>query len=325
MHRRGFVAACGSALAWPASLNAQPAARLPRIGFITGAEGPTPGTAAFVRALLERGQVPGKTLEIEWRYAAGHAERFADFVRELVALPVDIILTSGPQPTVLASRATKSIPIVMAATTDPVRLGIVASLAQPGGNVTGVTADVTPDFFGKQIQLMKEIFPRVRRIGVLLNPELQGAGPWVEAVERAAAQLKLRTARFALRAESELPAVFAACRRDQAEALLVLPDPGMFGFRQKLVEAELQARLPAMHFLVEFVVAGGLMSYGPLLLEQFERAASYVDKILKGAKPQDLPVEQPTKFELVLNQRTVKALGLTIPSRVLARADRVIE
>lgn len=300
-------------------------ARVPRVGFITGAEGPTQGTAAFVKSLEMLGHTVGRTLTIEWRYAAGRNERFREFVDELVGLRVDVLVASGPQAIVLASKATSTIPIVMAAATDPVRWGVIASLSHPGGNVTGLALDVSPTLYGKQVQILREAVPRLGRLGVLFNPDLPGVQDMLEAVRRSAQGYGIRVVEMPIRVESELEPAIQAAVGQHIEALQVIPDPSNFGFRQRIGELEAKYRLPSMHFLVEYVAAGGLMSYGPSLLEQFERCAGFVARILKGTPPSALPVELPTRYELVINGRTARALGIQFDGITLLRADRVLE
>ena len=320
MDRRAFLATVtGGLVTARLAAGAQQAGKLVRIGSLGTA---TPD--ALRQSLREAGYVEGPNLVIEWRDAGGKPERFDALAAELVRLKVDVIVAANPAATLAAKRATASIPIVMVNTPDPVQLGLVASLGRPGGNITGTTT-LSADVSVKQLELLKEAVPRAMRIAILGNP----TNPWhplavkgAEAVARSlAVQLQIREAR----GRKELDDAFAAMSRDRADAVVVLADPMIFFYRTRVADLAAKRRLPAMYGVRGHVDAGGLMSYWANQGELYQRVASYVDRILKGAKPAGLPVEQPTKFELVINLKTAKALGLTIPPSLLQRADQVIE
>jgi putative ABC transport system substrate-binding protein len=274
--------------------------------------------------LKDLGWVEGQNIVIEWRFAGGRAERLPDLAAELVRLQVDLIVVPSTPPALAAKNATKTIPIVTVGVGDPVGLGLVASLARPGGNITGLTGVVTPEIAGKQLELLKEAVPKVSRVAVLWNPATPGNALALRETEIAARVLGVELQLLEARSLNDFDSAFAAMTAKRAGALLVLGDVMFVTHRIRLAELVAKSRLPAMYGLREYVEAGGLMSYGPIASELFRRAATYVDKILKGAKPADLPVEQPTRFELVVNLKTAKALGLTIPQSVLIRADEVI-
>jgi putative ABC transport system substrate-binding protein len=263
-------------------------------------------------------------LEDRWAYAS--AERAREGAAELVRLGVDVIVADGPISTLAAKEATRSTPIVMVEVDDPVALGVVSSLARPGGNVTGVAAVVPGGFYGKQLQLLKEVVPKASRIAVFRNPNNGAHSPGVmRELAGAAETLKVGLEFLAVTSYGELDDAFHAATRKRVGALLVLHDVIFFAGRQKIAQSAIKARLPAMYPRARYVDAGGLMSYGASPFALYQRAAAYVDRILKGAKPADLPVEQPTRFELVINLKTARALGLTIPQSVLFRADEVIK
>ena len=331
MDRRVFIGTlAGGLLAAPLATSAQPAGKVYRIGYLAAGWGT--GTAylrpleAFRQGLRELGWVEGQNVLIEYRFAEGRLDRLPGLAQELVRLKVDVIVAS-PTPAALAARdATRTIPIVGMSLTEPVEVGLVASLARPGGNVTGVTYAVDTDIFGKQLELLKEVLPKVRRVAVLSNPGNSPAEPLIMSrIEGAARSLGLQLQLLEARGPGEFDGAFAAMTKERAGALLVTGDPMFFLHRARLAELAGKHRLPAMSTQGQWVEAGGLMSYGPSFPDMYRRAATYVDKILKGAKPADLPIEQPTKFELVVNLNTAKALGLTIPPSLLQRADQVIE
>ena len=320
MDRRTFVGTLtGGLLAAPIAAGAQPVGKVFRIGSL-GAGTPD----ALRQSLREAGYVEGPNLVIEWRDAGGKPERFDDLAAELVRLKVDVIVAANPAATLAAKRATASIPIVMVNTPDPVQLGLVASLGRPGGNITGTTT-LSADVSVKQLELLKEAVPRALRFAILGNP----TNPWhplaVKGAEAAARLLAVQLQIQEARSRKELDEAFAVMSRDRADAVVVLADPMIFFYRTRVADLAAKRRLPAMYGVRGHVDAGGLMSYWANQAELYQRVASYVDRILKGAKPADLPVEQPSKFELVINLKTAKALGLTIPPSVLARADQVIE
>jgi ABC-type uncharacterized transport system substrate-binding protein len=304
---------------------AQQSGKLPRVGllFVGESSPPSPHVQALGQGLRNLGYVEGKTIVLEYRYAEGKIERLPELAAELVRLPVDVIVTALSPAIQAAKQATDTIPIVFAVSGNPLATGYVASLAHPGGNVTGLSA-MDYDLTGKRLELLTEALRKVSRVAVLWNP---GNGAMVlkmEEVRVAAHALRVEIKSLEARRPQDFDQALAALPREHADALLTLADPLTLFHRDRIIEAAAKNRLPAMYELQEFVEAGGLMSYGPSILDNFRRAATYVDKILKGAKPGDLPVEQPTKFELVINLKIAKQIGLTIPPNVLARADRVI-
>jgi putative tryptophan/tyrosine transport system substrate-binding protein len=327
MNRRAFIAGVVSVLGVPLAGEAQQPGKVPRVGFLgprSRSDG-TPYLDAFLQGLRELGWVEGQNIAIEYRFAEGRLDRLAALAAELVRLKVDVILAASTPPAVAAKSATSTIPIVMATSADPVELGLVASLARPGGNVTGLSFSVALDVVGKELELLKETVPKVRRVAVLWNPANPGNTLAMKTLRNTARSLSVQLQLLEARSPNEFEAAFAAMAREGAGALLVVPD-SIFGLhRARLQDLAAKSRLPAMYGLREHTEAGGLMSYAVDLRDSFRRSATYVDKILKGAKPADLPVEQPTKFELVINLKTAKALGLTIPQSVLLRADEVLQ
>ena len=328
--RRAFLGTlAGGLLAAPPAVRAQPAGKVYRIGYLSTSSGTSSylrPLEAFRQGLRELGWVEGQNIVIEYRYAEGRTDRLPGLADELVRLKVDVIAAS-PTPAALAARnATRTIAIVGMGLTEPVGLGLVASLARPGGNVTGVTYSVDADIFGKQLELLKEAVPKVRRVAVLSNPGSSPALPLtISSVKAAARSLGLQLQLLVAREPSEFDGAFGAMARERAGALLVTGDTMFFLHRARLADLAVKSRLPSMSTQGQWVEAGGLMSYGPSLPDLWRRAATYVDRILKGARPADLPIEQPTKFELVINLKTAQALGLTIPQPLLQRADQVIE
>ncbi len=311
----------------PLAAGAQPNGKVYRIGFIQTA--PRKEIGHLIKSLddglRELGYVEGRNVVFERRFADGKQERLAALAVELVKLKVDIIVT-GSNPVIAAVRqATATIPIVMAVSRDPVGSGFIASLARPGGNITGLANDPAPEIMGKNLELLKEVVPRASRVALLWNPVPAGAAIYKNAVETAARNLGVTLQSVEIRAENEFESAFAAMIRERANGVVVTSDPIFLGSRSQLVRLAGRHRLPTVYVQREFVEAGGLMSYGGNLAYQFRRAAVYVDKILKGAKPADLPVEQPTQFDLVVNMRTAKDLGIKIPNSVLALATKVIE
>ena len=325
MRRREFITLLGgAAVAWPLAARAQGPAKVPTIGFL-GAT--TPATwslyvAAFVQRLRELGWSEGRTIAIEYRWAEGRGERFAEIAAEFVRLKVDVIVTAGGA-VLAAKQATSLIPIVFAVAADPVGGGLVASLVQPGGNVTGLSTQ-TAETAGKRLELLREIVPGLRQLAIIANAGYPAAVLEMAEVQAAARTLGLEVTTLEIRRAENIAPAFEALR-GRVEALYVCADPLVTTNRVRINTLALAARLPVMHGVREYVEAGGLMSYGPNFPELFRRAADYVDKILRGAKPADIPVEQPTKFDLVINLTTAKALGLTIPETFLVRADEVIE
>ncbi len=312
-----------------APLAAQQAIKVFRIGFLALSRAPNPHLhEAFLRGLRDLGYVEGHNLVIEYRDAEGKFERLPALAAELVALKVDVIVTGGGTPTALAARqATRTLPIVFASAPDPVTDGLVKSLARPGGNLTG-SSNIIPELVGKCLEQLKQVAPGVTRIAVLWQPGAVGERTeqeMLKSAEVAGRTLGVRLQFLEVRGPADLDQAFAEIARRRAGALTVLGSAMFFSERRRLVDLVARNRLPAVYPQREFVEAGGLMSYGPDLADLFRHAATYVDKILKGAKPGDLPVEQPTKFELVINLKTAKALGLTIPQSLLRRSDQIVE
>ena len=317
-----------SLLAAPLAADAQQAGKVPRIGFL-GVTSPSDRPShldAFRQRLRELGWVEGQNIVIDYRYAEGRVDRLPDLAAELVRLKVDLIVASaGTQAATAAKNATETIPIVMIYVRDPVGTGLIASLARPGGNVTGVSGSAGLELFAKQLELLKETVPKIRRVAILSNPDNAYHQLAIREVNVAARSLGVQLQLLEARGPNEFDGAFAAMATERVGALLVLSDAIFNSHRTRLADLAARSRLPAAYGVRESVEAGGLMSYGPSFLDLFRRSAAYVDKILKGAKPADLPVEQPTKFELVINLKTAKALGLDVPPSLLARADEVIE
>ena len=324
----GIVTLTLSMLMAPLVTAAPPAGKLHRIGRLSpGFPRPDrdPPVDAFRQGLRELGYVEGQNLVIEYRGAEGKDERLPDLAAELVGLHVDVIVAVAPTATRAAQHATHTIPIVMTGTGDPVGAGFVASLARPGGNITGLSL-MMPELPGKRLELLKETVPQSTRVAVLANPAFEVSKLYLNNLTLAARALGLQLHVVEVRRADELDTAFAAMTREGADALIVLSDPALMDpLLGRVTDLAATHRLPAMYNWKMYVEAGGLMSYGPSLPGSHRRAATYVDKILKGANPADLPVEQPTKFELVINLKTAKALGLTIPLSLLGRADEVIE
>jgi putative ABC transport system substrate-binding protein len=319
--RREFITLLGgSAAAWPLAARAQQPGKLPTIGFFgsTTPAAQSQLTAAFVQRLRELGWIEGRTVAIEYR-----SERFAEYATELVRLKVDVILTHNTPPVLAVKQATSVIPIVFATAGDPVETGVVASLARPGGNITGLSSQ-SPDLAGKQIELLREVVPGLRRFAIFGNPDNSYVVIEVREIQAAARVLGLEAALFEIRRAEDIMTAFQRLK-GHAEALFILPDPLLFTHRLRINTLALRVRLPTMHGLREYVEASGLISYGPSWPDQWRRAGDFVDKILRGAKPADIPVEQPTKFDLIVNLTTAHALGIEIPPSLLARTDEVIE
>jgi putative ABC transport system substrate-binding protein len=311
----------------PLTTGAQPAGKVYRIGFIqtSAPEEQVHLTKALDEGLRELRYVEGRNIVIERRFAGGKQERLPALAAELVRLKVDVIVT-GANPVIAAvKQATATIPVVMAVSRDPVGAGFIASVARPGGNITGLANDPTPEIVGKNLELLKEAVPGVLRVALLWNPVPPGAETYRNVVESAARKLGVAFQSVEVRGRNELEGAFAAMVRERANGVVVLPDPVLFSARSQVVVLAARHRLPAVYGQREYAEVGGLMSYGSNVAHQFRRAAVYVDKILKGAKPGDLPVEQATTFERVINLKTAKALGLTIPQLLLLRADQVIQ
>ncbi len=305
-------------------VQAQQPGRVPRIGFLI-ASSPSamaPRLDAFQQGLRELGYVEGKNIIIERRHADGKSDHLPALAAELVRLKVDIIMGQGGQSIRTAQSATKTIPIVMIAVSDPVSLGFVASLARPGGNITGLSTQA-PELGGKRLELLKEIVPKLSRVAVLGDRNSPGYGPQKREIEVAAPALGLKL-QIVEPGPKDLESAFSTITKERAGALIVLQGPLTGSYRKQIVELAVKSRLLTTYPESEFVEIGGLMSYGTSVADLYRRAAVYVDKILKGAKPADLPVEQPMKFELVINLKAAKQIGLTIPPNVLVRADKVI-
>jgi putative tryptophan/tyrosine transport system substrate-binding protein len=319
--RREFITLLGGAAVWPLAARAQQVARLPTIGFFSPntRSVASPWTAAFVERLREVGWIEGRTIAIEYRWGEGRGDRTAEVISEFVRLNPDVIVTHGQSNIVAAKEATSAIPIVFALATDPVASGFVASLARPGGNATGLSIQGT-DLVGKRLELLREVVPSLRRLAIMSdfrNPEMAEA-------EAAARMLGLEVTTLPLRKPEDITPAFGTLK-GTADALYVGADPLVNSSRVRINILALGARLPTMHGFREAVEVGALLSYGPNFADLFRRAADYVDKILRGMKPAELPVEQPTRFDLVINLTTATALGLTIPEAFLLRADEVIE
>jgi ABC-type uncharacterized transport system substrate-binding protein len=280
---------------------------------------------AFRQGLRELGWVEGQNITIDSRFAEGRSDVLSVLAAELVRLEVDIIVVTSTQATVAAKNATKTIPVVMASAGDPVGLGLIADLARPGENITGVSHSVGVETFGKELELLKEIVPKVRHVALLWNPANSSHALAIENVKLTARSLGVQLQLLEAREPNQFDGAFAAMSKERAGALLVLPDSVFQRHRVRVAGLAAKNRLPSMYGVSEYVKAGGLISYGPNLSDLFRRSATFVDKILRGAKPADLPVQQPTKFELTINLKTAKALGLTIPPAVLARADEIIQ
>ncbi len=303
----------------------QPAAKIPRIGFQLDApvSAMTARTEAFRQGLRELGYIEGKNIIIEWRSSEGKIERRSELAAELVRLKVDVIVSAGPTVTRVVKEATSTIPIVMAQDTDPVASGFVASLARPGGNITGLSA-LAPEMSGKQLDLLQQIIPRLSRVAVIGNSTNPGDAQALRETVLAAGSFEVYLRYLDVLDPKDIEIVFRDAAKGRAEAILVLGNPILNVNRKQIVDLAVKHRLPATYARPEYVEAGGLMYYGTNYNDLLRRASTYVDKILKGAKPADLPVEQPKKFEFIINLKAAKQIGLTIPPNVLARADRVI-
>jgi putative tryptophan/tyrosine transport system substrate-binding protein len=325
VRRRQFIAVLGGAVAWPLAAGAQ-SRKVPRIGLLL------PGTPtsfsirarAFLEGLRDLGYIEGQTIAIEWRWGEDRIEVLPKLAGELVERNVDVIVTGGTAAAKALKGATGTIPIVMAIVGDPVAAGLVDTLARPGGNATGFSI-VAPDLSGKRLELLRQIAPDVSLVAVMLNPKNPQSQFELRETQIAARALGLQLQSIQVSPDDSLEQAFATINDASARTLIVLTDPIFFSQRKRIVELAARHRLPAMYFFQEFAKEGGLVSYGPSDLDLYRRSATYVDKILKGMKPAELPVEQPTKFDLVINLTTAKALGLTVPDKLLALADEVIE
>jgi putative tryptophan/tyrosine transport system substrate-binding protein len=324
--RRGFITLmAGAAITWPLASRAQQSEKMYRIGGLTAGGPFVPELrSVFPDALRNLGWVEGKNITFERRFAEDRLDRLPELAAELVRLKVDLITASGTLAPLAAKRATSTIPIVMTSAGDPLGSGLVANLARPGGNVTGLSLMV-PDIGGKRLELLRELLPSASRVAILWN----AANPYPAAVfretEKSAKTLDVHIQSVEVRGPDDFVGAFEIVKRDSPDALITVEDPLTIDYRKQIIDTLKDLRLPAIHGVREFVGVGGLMSYGASIADLVRRSAGYVDKILRGAKPGDLPVQQPTKFELLINLKTAKALGLTIPPSLLARADEVIE
>jgi len=326
MDRRAFITMVGgSVLAAQLPDHTQQTAKVPLIGFLglASASSSARQLESFRAGLRDLGYRESQNVVIDYRWADGEYERLSDLANELVRLRVDILVTHGTPGALAAKRATATIPIVVATSADAIALGLVESLARPGGNVTGSTF-LVPEVNAKRLQMFKEPFPRTGHMAVLVNPNNPAMGPIIQAMKRTAKSLKMELQQFPVRGPNEFAAAFSSMTSSRVDAVAIIEEPMFQANAGVLAGLAMQKRLPSAGFK-EFAEAGGLLGYGADIIRLFRRAAYFVDRILKGAKPADLPIEQPTKFELVINLKTAKALGLTIPPSVLGRADQVIE
>ena len=304
---------------------AQQPTKIPRIGYLGAASSSAIAARieAFRQGLVDLGYVEGKNIVIEWRFADGKLDRLPALIAELVSLKVEVIVTAGGTVTRAAKEATVTIPVIMGFDNDPVGSGFVASLARPGGNITGLSS-LAPEISGKQLELLKETVPRLSRVAVLGTSTTPATAQRLGEIERSAAAFKVHLQYLDIKGPKDIENAFRDARKGRADAMLVLASPILESHRTEITDLAAKNRLLAIYHATEFVEAGGLMTYGVSIPDLFRRAATYVDKILKGAKPADLPVEQPTKFEFVINLKAAKQIGLTVPPNVLARADKVI-
>jgi putative ABC transport system substrate-binding protein len=327
MRRREFILLTGSAALCSFSAHAQQAGKVPRIGYlgVTSASDRPPLLDTFRQGLRERGWIEGQNIGIDYRFAEGRLDRLPELAAELVRLKVDVIVSLGTQGVTAARDATTTIPIVMIGVRDPVGTGLIASLARPGGNITGVSGSAGLEIVAKQLELLKETVPTIRRVAILSNPANAYHQLAIKELDVAARSLGMQLQFLEARGPNEFDGAFAAMARERAGALLVLSDVIFNDHRARLVDLAAMNRLPTAYGIRESVEAGGLLSYGPSFLDFYRRSTAYVDKVLKGDKPAGLPVEQPTKFELVINLRTARTLGIEIPPTLLSRADEVFE
>lgn len=312
------------ALGVPA-VEAQPGAAVPRVGVLSGGPDKTKAVEAFRAGLRELGWIEGQNVVVEYRFGEGDPERLPVLARELIDLRVEVI-AAGPTPPALAARnATRSIPIVMMGASEPVELGLVSSLARPGGNITGVSWSVNLEIIGKNLEILKEVLPRLRKVAVLWSPSSPAQATALKQLAASARSAGVELVVLGVRGAEEFDDAFAAMAKQRVDALLVVPDALFGANRARLAMLEARYRLPSVHGLLQNVEAGGLLFYGPDLPAIYRRGAQYVDRVLRGAKPGDLPVELPTKYEMAINLKTAKALGLTIPHSLMLRADQILE
>jgi putative tryptophan/tyrosine transport system substrate-binding protein len=325
MRRREFIGLVGGAATWPMVVRAQQTGKLSTIGYLgaTAAVAEKSRTDAFVQRLRELGWIEGNTVAIEYRWGESRTERFPEIATDLVRLPVDIILATSTAAALACKQATTVIPVVFPLTGDPLGTGLVVSLARPGGNITGLSNQAA-DLAGKRLEILREVAPGLNRLAILANAEYPGRISEIADIQAAARILGVSVAAFEIRRSDDIASVFDTFK-GRAEALYVVGDTLMNSNRVRISTLAMSSRLPTIYVSRDYVEAGGLMSYGANIPQLFRRAAEYVDKILRGAKPADLPVEQPTKFDFVINLTTAKALGITVPTSLLARADEVIE
>ena len=323
-----FILTLAAAILTPLSAEAQQAGKVPRIGYLssTSLSAESSRLDGFRQALRELGHVEGENIVLEYRFAEGKFDRLPGLAAELVGLKVDVIVTTGSPATRAAQQATRTIPLVMTVVGDPIADGFITSLAKPGGNITGLT-QISRELSGKRLELLKEAFPKISRVAVFVDPAVtaRASGSVKQETQMAAEALGIKLQFLELGDPNpDLDGAFRRATSQRAGALVILPGPVLLLHRKRIVDLAAKSRLPAIYPHGEFVEAGGLMFYGPDFVDLYRRAAIYVDKILKGRKPADLPVEQPTKFEFIINLKAAKQIGLTIPPNVLARADRVI-
>jgi putative tryptophan/tyrosine transport system substrate-binding protein len=326
MRRRDFISLVGAAsIAWPLAARAQQTGKLPKLGFLTaGSPGATFALPALLAGLRQLGWIEGKTIVIEYRYAENRNDRLAELAAELVRLNVDVIVAAGTLAPLAAKQASTTIPIVMTSAGDPLESGLVASLAQPGGNVTGLSL-MMGDVSGKRVELLKELVPGLARVAVLWNATNPYSTAVFKETEDAARTLAIDVQSLGVKDPADFASAFELARQKRPEALFTIDDPLTLSQRDPILSFAAAQRLPAIYGVREFATAGGLMAYGASVPDLYRRAAAYADKILRGAKPSALPVEQPTKFDFVINLKTAKAIGLVVPQTLLVAADEVIE
>ena len=323
---KSTILLCAMLFALCASAEAQQPKKVPRIGFLSvGSAASMSGRVeGFRRGLREQGYTEGQNIVVEYRYAEDKLDRLREFAEELTRLKVDVIVTGGPLATRPAKETAGTIPIVLAYEADPIRTGLAASLARPGGNITGLTSNAE-ELNGKRLELLKEAIPKLSRVAVLRNPGMLGSAEALKDAELAAQSLGLKIQALEIRGPNDLDGIFQGAKKGSVGALMTIGDPVTFTHRKRVADLAIKNRIATIHGQIQFAEAGGLMVYGPNDADMYRRAATFVDKILKGTKPADLPVERPVKFDLIINLKTAKQIGLTIPPNVLARADKVIK